>query len=164
MWLIYLHSAVKIQSFSPNFPLGESTVKVFGWLFLWNFKKALTVFYGTASWITWSKRLCYRKWLTLFSLKFQRDNRKNVLAVIPPRGKPEKGCIFHRTVEMKQPHTITIITESFSLGKMKSWMILRLLFGSVRKRDWYIETFTFAMKAVFQLYQIQNEFFRKVVS
>ena len=25
------------------------------------------------------ERLCYRKWLTLFSLKFQRDNRKKCL-------------------------------------------------------------------------------------
>ena len=42
------------------------------------------------------------------SLKFQRGNRKNVLAVDPAKGKTgEKGCIFHRTVEMKQPQTIT---------------------------------------------------------
>ena len=38
--------------------------------------------------------LCYRKWLMLFSLKVQ-DNRKNVLAVDPAKGKTgEKGCIF----------------------------------------------------------------------
>ena len=42
-----------------------------------------------------------------FSLKLQRDNRKNALAVDPAKGKNwKKGCIFHRTVEMKQPHTI----------------------------------------------------------
>lgn len=34
-----------------------------------------------------SKRLCYRKWLMLFSLKFQRDNRQNTLAVDPAKGK-----------------------------------------------------------------------------
>ena len=29
------------------------------------------------------------------------------LAVDPAKGKiEEKGCIFHRTVEMKQPHTL----------------------------------------------------------
>ena len=40
--------------------------------------------------------LCYRKWLMLFFLKFQRDNRKNVLAVAPAKGKTgEKGCIFN---------------------------------------------------------------------
>ena len=40
------------------------------------------------------KRLCYRKWLMLFSLKVQ-DNRKNVLAVDPAKRKTgEKGCIF----------------------------------------------------------------------
>ena len=42
-----------------------------------------------------NKRLCYRKWLMLFSLKLQRDNRQNVLAVAPAKGKTgEKGCIF----------------------------------------------------------------------
>ena len=42
-----------------------------------------------------------------FFLKLQGDNRKNVLAVDPAEGKTgEKGCIFHRTVEMKQPHTM----------------------------------------------------------
>ena len=51
--------------------------------------------------------LCYRKWLMLFSLKFQRDNRKNALAVDPAEGKTGKRLYFHRTVEMKQPHTIT---------------------------------------------------------
>ena len=51
--------------------------------------------------------LCYRKWLMLFSLKLQRDTPKNTLAVDPPRGKLEKSYTFHRTVEMKQPHTIT---------------------------------------------------------
>ena len=31
----------------------------------------------------------------LFSLKFQRDNRKNALSVAPAKGKiGEKGCIF----------------------------------------------------------------------
>ena len=43
-----------------------------------------------------------------FFLKLQGNNRKNVLSVDPAEGKTgEKGCIFHRTVEMKQPHTIT---------------------------------------------------------
>ena len=32
-------------------------------------------------------RLCYRKWLMLFSLKLQKDNRKNVLTVDPAKGK-----------------------------------------------------------------------------
>ena len=39
--------------------------------------------------------LCYRKRLMLFSLKLQRDNRKNALSVAPAKGKiGEKGCIF----------------------------------------------------------------------
>ena len=54
------------------------------------------------------KKLCYRKWLILFSLKFHRDNRQNALALYSAKRKTgEKGCIFHRTVEMKQPQTIT---------------------------------------------------------
>ncbi len=36
MWLLYLHSIVKIPPFSPVFPLEE---KAFCWLFLWSFKK-----------------------------------------------------------------------------------------------------------------------------
>ena len=44
----------------------------------------------------------------LFSLKLQRDNRQNALAVDPAKRKTgEKSCIFHRTVKMNQPHTIT---------------------------------------------------------
>ena len=40
-------------------------------------------------------RLCYRKWLMLFSLKLQRDNRQNALSVAHAKGKTgEKGCIF----------------------------------------------------------------------
>ncbi|WP_337431586.1 hypothetical protein, partial [Bilophila sp.] len=47
MWLFHLHSALKIQPFSPAFPLAES--KAFCWLSLWNFKKKTsTTFYGTA--------------------------------------------------------------------------------------------------------------------
>ena len=47
------------------------------------------------------------KMVDAFSLKLQRDNRQNALAVEPAKGKTgEKGCIFRRTVEMKQPHTI----------------------------------------------------------
>ena len=44
----------------------------------------------------------------LFSLKFQRDNRQNALAVDPAKGKTgEKRLYFHRTIEMKQLHTMT---------------------------------------------------------
>ena len=51
--------------------------------------------------------LCYRKWLMLFFLETPKDNRKKALAVDPAKGKTGKSSIFHRTVEMKQPHTIT---------------------------------------------------------
>ena len=61
------------------------------------------------------KRLCYRKWLMLFSLKSQRDNWKNALSVNPTKGKTgEKGCIFHLTVEMKQPQTYNKAIEKES--------------------------------------------------
>ena len=38
--------------------------------------------------------LCHRKWLMLFSLKFQMDNQQNVLAVDSVNGKQDKNCIF----------------------------------------------------------------------
>ncbi|WP_302554741.1 hypothetical protein, partial [uncultured Bilophila sp.] len=79
LWLFYLHSAVKIQPFSPVFPLAGFTDKAFCRLSLWNFKeKVLTIFYNTAflfcgAWhrFVW---LCHRKWLMLYFLKFQRNS------------------------------------------------------------------------------------------
>ena len=40
------------------------------------------------------ERLCHRKWLMLFSLKLQRDNRQNALAVDPTKGKTGKKALF----------------------------------------------------------------------
>ena len=46
--------------------------------------------YGKKSW------LYHRKRLLFFPLKFQRNNRKNALAMNSAKGKTgEKGCIFH---------------------------------------------------------------------
>ena len=42
LWLFHLHSAVKIQPFSPVFPLAGSTAKAFFRLSLWNFKEKST--------------------------------------------------------------------------------------------------------------------------
>ena len=40
-------------------------------------------------------RLCHRKWLRLFSLKFQRNNQQNALTIGFAKGKTgEIGCIF----------------------------------------------------------------------
>ena len=39
MYLFYLHSVVKIQPFSPVFPLAGTTVKAFFRLSLWSFKE-----------------------------------------------------------------------------------------------------------------------------
>ena len=41
-----------------------------------------------------------------FFLEVQRDHRKNALTLDPAKGKT-KSSIFYRTVEMKQPHTLT---------------------------------------------------------
>ena len=47
MWLFHLHSTVKRQPFSPDFPLAESIAKAFFRLFLWNFKeKSINPFLG----------------------------------------------------------------------------------------------------------------------
>ncbi|WP_337431353.1 hypothetical protein, partial [Bilophila sp.] len=52
-------------------------------------------------------RLCHRKWLMFFSLKFQRNNRQNTLALYSAKKKTgEKRLYFHRTIEMKQLHTM----------------------------------------------------------
>ena len=49
MWLFHLHSAAKIQPFSPVFPLAGTTVKAFFRLSLWSFKeKSVNHFYNTA--------------------------------------------------------------------------------------------------------------------
>ncbi|WP_302552786.1 hypothetical protein [uncultured Bilophila sp.] len=81
--------------------------------------------------ILWNfKSLCHRKWLMLFSLKLQRDNRQNALAVSPAKGEAGKRLYFHRTVEMKQPHAITELKRThqpfphetaFSLQGEKQW-------------------------------------------
>ena len=61
------------------------------WLFLWNFKQSINRFLWHSLFIL----LGYRKWLMPFSLKLQRDNRQNALALDPAKGKTgEKGCIF----------------------------------------------------------------------
>ena len=39
IWLFYPYSTVKIQPFSPAFPLAESKIKAFCRLIHWNFKK-----------------------------------------------------------------------------------------------------------------------------
>ena len=50
--------------------------------------------------------LCHRKWLVLFSLKFQRNNQQSTLTIDSTKGKTRKKAVFYRAVEMKQPHTI----------------------------------------------------------
>ena len=38
-WLLYFSSMLKIETFSPIFPLTDFMTGAFYWLFLWNFKK-----------------------------------------------------------------------------------------------------------------------------
>ncbi len=42
------------------------------------------------------KKLCHRKRLILFSLKLQRDNRQNALAVDPAKGKTGKKMVEYK--------------------------------------------------------------------
>ena len=47
IWLLHLYNTVKMQSFSPSFPLTEFIAKAFCRLFLWNFKeKSINHFLG----------------------------------------------------------------------------------------------------------------------
>ena len=58
------------------------------------------------------KKVVSWKMVDVFSLKLQRNNQQNALARVPPGGKLEKKvCIFRRTVEMKQSHTMTEPTK-----------------------------------------------------
>ena len=67
----------------------------------------------------------------LFSLKLQRDSRQNALAVNPAKGKiGEKGCIFHLTVEMKQPqyNRTVVFIESLLTAFLAQMTIGRMPF------------------------------------
>ena len=44
LWLFHLHGAVKIQPFSPVFPMAGATAKTLCWLSLWNFKESISHF------------------------------------------------------------------------------------------------------------------------
>lgn len=51
--------------------------------------------------------LCHRKWLMLFSLKFQRTNRQNALAIGSAKGKAGKKLYVDSAVAMKRAHAMT---------------------------------------------------------
>ena len=71
-----------------------------GWYFIsWSFKGITNNI--SQSWsppagkLEKKVRLCPRKWLMLFFLKFQRNNQKNASAMDSAKGKTgEKGCLF----------------------------------------------------------------------
>ena len=67
-----------------------------------------------------------------FSLKLQRDNRKNALAVDPFKGKTGKKLYFSpHCGNEKQPHTITkpnyMLFLQFSAGGLHDWGILLVI-------------------------------------
>ena len=69
--------------------------------FHWRYEKSLNknrfrLLFLVASWKTVmpSWRLCPRKWLMLFSSKFQRNNRQNTLAMEPVKGKAGEKAVF----------------------------------------------------------------------
>ena len=67
----------------------------------------------------------------LFSLKFHRDNRQNALALYSAKRKTgEKGCIFHLTVEMKQPqyNRTVVFIESLLTAFLAQMAIGRMPF------------------------------------
>ena len=69
-----------------------------------------------------------------FSLKFQRNNRQNALAMDSNKGKTgEKGCVFHRTVKMNQPHTITE-PKSINISLIRGLLYLLVSFSLIIKR------------------------------
>ena len=79
------------------------------------------------------KWLCHRKWLTLFSLKFQRITRKIPYPQLPPRGKPEKRLYFPpHCGDGKQPHTITE-PKKYILKKSPKKRTSRLLVPTTKK-------------------------------
>ena len=64
-----------------------------------------------------------------FSLKFQRDNRQNALAVwIPPRGKPEKKAVF-------SPYCGDETTTNYNRAKRKAFPVLGKAFLPSGKAD-----------------------------
>ena len=60
MWLLHLHNTVKMQPFSPTFPLAESIAKAFCRLFLWNFKEKSISHFPGYSLFLWP---CHSMWL-----------------------------------------------------------------------------------------------------
>ena len=76
MWLFHLHSALKIQPFYPVFPLAGSTDKAFCRLSLWNFReKNINYFLQHSLPQRVNERLCPRKQLMFYFLKFQRNSQ-----------------------------------------------------------------------------------------
>ena len=77
------------------------------------------------------RRLYHRKWLMLFSLKLQRDNRKNALTADPAKGETGKKLYF-------SPHcgdeTTTYFNRAFPKGSAIACCFIPTSFGRLRQR------------------------------
>ena len=96
-WLLYFSSMLKIETFSPIFPLTDSIIEASYWLFLWNFKK---------------ESINRFLWHSLYFLKFQ----------INPS--PCYGMwLFHlHNMAKKQ-----LFFFNFSVGGLSGWGILSVI-------------------------------------
>ena len=78
---------------------------------------------------------CVKKWLMLYSLKFQRDNRKKALAVDPAKGKTGKKAVF-------SPHcgdeTTTYYNRAFALWPAAGASAFLLFFEGRAIRKWLV--------------------------
>ena len=61
VWWFHLHSTVKIQPFSPVFPLADFMAEAFCWLFPWNFKEK-----GINHFLWYSLSVCYWDKTTIY--------------------------------------------------------------------------------------------------
>ena len=73
--------------------------------------------------------LCPRKWLMLFSLKFQRNNQKNASTMDSAKGKTgEKGCLFTVPHTMTEPFGKAVLGKAIGKGGLD--------FGEKRGKVW----------------------------
>ena len=77
------------------------------------------------------RRLYHRKWLMPFSLKLQRDNRKNALTADPAKGETEKKLYFSQHCG---DETTTYSNRAFPKGSAIACCFIPTTFGRLRQR------------------------------
>ena len=113
MWLFHLHGAVKIQPFSPVFPLVGSAAKASFRLSLWNFKeKTSTIFYNTA--ILLVTPLEFRESASHFLMA--RPSKNSRKADAPAAGHNAKALLLYVAVSSPQCVENTAFFSGFPLG------------------------------------------------